>query len=494
MDKRLKVIDVLDRVSSSSGRDMDAETTHTLNQQHAAQEAFLKMRGWRIGKRHTYIDQSGFTMLGKIQDEMLARVRAGKTRGLVVGYGDRLCRNWMEGGEFMGKMLKEDADIWDAQDPMLDYRTDHGRTMWGVKLVVNETASLSAKKRGNDLANDLVFKYGAASHIYYGYKRNGVIVDGVVVSKVLADRHPKVAVRDEATAPVVVRIFKMKDGGNSLDTIADALNGDGISSPSGGHWTKSTIAAVLKNRAYLGEVKMGERVNEEAHEPLVSRALWQRCQSTRTQVRNGRLVAGIAGGVLRCSTCGHTLSVTGQGHGGRASYGCRRKTVEDGRCSRPMYVSKDRADAFVEGIIVELLDSGEGIDVVTNLREVETAHLAAIAATEAREAFADRVEQLDPDDFNRIYAKRKAEEKAAWEHYETVRDNADEGQEDFPKDATAWRALDAEHKSRVVRQVIATVNVLPPLSRSKNALIEDRFEVTSVSGDKMASGRWLRAA
>src|SRR5262249_13461750 len=126
------------------------------------------------------LDQSGFTVLGKIGDEVVERVRQGKTRGLLVGFSNRLTRNWWEGGGFLLAMSSVDADLIDAEDPELDYRTDTGRTQWGIKMVVNEMPSLDAKRKSNELAAELL-RLGIPSRVPYGYRRNMTIVDNQFV-------------------------------------------------------------------------------------------------------------------------------------------------------------------------------------------------------------------------------------------------------------------------------------------------------------------------
>ena len=60
---------------------------------------------------------------------------------------------------------------------------------------------------------------------------------------------------DEDRSAIIREIFQSKADGESLQRIADALNGRGIKSARGGLWNKPGIAFILKNRAYVGEYK-----------------------------------------------------------------------------------------------------------------------------------------------------------------------------------------------------------------------------------------------
>jgi site-specific DNA recombinase len=484
----INAYDALHRVSSMGIRDEDADTTRTLDDQTRATGGEAKRRGGRVAKTFKELDQSGSDVLAKIGDELVARVREGKSRGVIFAYSDRLCRNATQGLAFLEAMRQAGGEVIDATMPNIDYRTDEGRLLFAMKMVINEMPSLQAKTRSKRIADQHV-RDGIPNRVSYGYRRNGEIGVGGVIVKTLPDRDEKVLVPDEQTAPVVQRIFAMRDDNRAWAAMCDALDADGIPSPKGGTWTPGTLSSIIRNDAYLGIVKLGERRNETAHEALVSRALWQRVQATHSVVRNGNLVAGIAGALLRCETCGQPMSVIGSSTS-RPNYGCRRRS-SDGKCPRPVHVTKAIADAYVERLIVELLDSGDGIDFVVSARDIEEARLAWERAAESRSRFADFADTLDADDFRKGYAKRQDIEQTAHELYDELVARAGDAHEHFPADSTAWRLLDEEHQRRVARQLIERVTVSVPFTRSKYANVEDRFEVVLVGGAKMRQGLWL---
>jgi Site-specific recombinases, DNA invertase Pin homologs len=374
---KTKTYDLLIRVSAMGKRDADDESTRTIDDQQRAGHTTAKSKSGRIGKTYEMLDQSGSNVLPLIQGEIIERIESGKSAGLIVAYSDRLCRNAEDGIAFLGAMGRADAELWDATSPDVDYRDDDGRLVWLMKMVVNEIPSRAAKKRGQRLADELAAD-GIPTKVSLGYRRNA---DALGV-KTLPDRPDKSLVVDEATAPVVRRIFAMRLDAYSWVVIADTLNDEGIPSPSGKRWGPSSVAAVIANEVYTGVVKIGTRRCENAHEAIIPAAQWRAVQSTIKQTRTGRLVAGIAGGIVVCQTCGLTLSVVGTGRDGRAMYGCRRRSAH-GKCSQPVYVTKDAADKYVEKLVVELIVSGEGVDLVASAREIETARLQLDAAVRA---------------------------------------------------------------------------------------------------------------
>ncbi len=94
-------------------------------------------------------------------------------------------------------------------------------------------------------------------------------------------------------------------------------------------WTPSQIARMLKNRAYCGDLVSGNRAQsgeaygcENAHEPIVSRALFEAVQARfRHFAADGRGVRGTYGltGLVHCAACGQPL--IGAGSNGRVRRG-----------------------------------------------------------------------------------------------------------------------------------------------------------------------------
>jgi DNA invertase Pin-like site-specific DNA recombinase len=72
---------------------------------------------------------------------------------------------------------------------------------------------------------------------------------------------------DPHTAPIVRRIFNLREEGESLRSIADTLNAAGVPTKRGGDWHASTVKHVLDNPKYRGRLVQtfdGETVETEA--------------------------------------------------------------------------------------------------------------------------------------------------------------------------------------------------------------------------------------
>lgn len=466
----MKTYDVLIRVSKMNGRKTTDESTMTVRDQNEAVDRVIADKRGRRGKTFEALDQSGFTIHeSEVYPSLLERVRSGKSAGFVVAYGDRLSRNWRTVGGFFDDLEAVGAEYVDASAPEVDYRTDEGRMLTGMKAVMGEVPSLSARRRSRRIADETVAR-GVPNRVPYGYRRNAD-VHGV---KTDPARDAKALVPDEATAPIVRRIFEMRADGYAWAKIVSSLNEAGVPAPNGGQWTGSSLSTIVRNIAYTGVVRLGGRRLEGAHEPLVSVTQRKRAQSARPVVRNGNLVAGIAGSVLECSGCGKPLSVIGTDRSRKPTYGCRRQTSA-GACPRPVYVSKEVCDAYVHDAVRAALASRD-LHLVSSARELEQARVALERASAEKSAFVRNASALDEEDFRIGYEERRAREAEAAAVYNELLAHAADADE-MPTDAAAYDALDLTHQRRVARSLIERIVVGPPTARAPRdrAVIERRL-------------------
>ncbi|PTL55785.1 hypothetical protein C7Y72_19345 [Paraconexibacter algicola] len=165
--------------------------------------------------------------------------------------------------------------------------------------------------------------------------------------------------------------FRARAAGRPVSEIADRLA-----------MTTSGVRHLLANRVYLGELRVGEHVNEAAHEPLVTRDEWEAAQvrvarparSPRARDREPALLSGIA----RCAACGHALI---PGMSGRSrTYGCavRHSGV---RCPGPTTITRARLDEHVVAISLGEL-ARLRVEAVRDDRDVDGAR-ARLADAEA---------------------------------------------------------------------------------------------------------------
>ncbi|WP_020472338.1 recombinase family protein [Zavarzinella formosa] len=128
---------------------------------------------------------------------------------------------------------------------------------------------------------------------------------------------------DPVTAGNVKRIFHLYAHENvTLDGLVAKINSEGrVFRPSQPEFPRSSVANILKDRAYIGEVEYRGEWHPGKHEPLVDRATWNRVQT----LLGGHIYQShslvYAGNLIECAHCGHP--VTGER--------VRKKTTSDDR-------------------------------------------------------------------------------------------------------------------------------------------------------------------
>jgi DNA invertase Pin-like site-specific DNA recombinase len=464
----MQTYDYIIRVSKTNGRDESAESTMTIADQRDAATEAIRGAGARIGVEHKALDESGFTAIdSRAYRAAVERIRHGQAHGLVVAYGDRLARNWRKVGRFYDELEQLGADVVIAGMPGVDYRSAAGRQITGMMAVMSEGYYFAAKERGDRIADRTVAR-GVHNRVPFGYRRNAG-ADGV---KADPGRDGKALVPDPKTAPLLRRLFELRADGHTWAQLGRWLEYEDVRPPRGGHWTVSTLRNIIANEVYLGVVTLGKRRVEDAHEPLVSRSLWKTAQSSTSVQRTGRNAAGVAGGLLRCGSCGRPLSVTGT----NPAYTCRRQ-LGGKPCERPVYVSKRRADAFVERAIVEVLEHG-ALEVVASSADLERVRRAFADAQLELENYVVEASSLEPRLFRLGLEAREQKLAAARCAHEDMVSRADVAAE-LPE-ASGWAALDLDGRRRVARALIVEIVVAPPESRRErgpHAGVEKRFTI-----------------
>jgi DNA invertase Pin-like site-specific DNA recombinase len=469
--------DELIRVSSMNGREESAESTKTIDDQRRGNRDAAKDAGGQIGKTFKLLDQSGRTIHETgVYETLVQRVRDGKSDGVVVTYGDRLTRNWRRVGVFYDELEVAGGQVIIAGLPGVDYRTATGRMVTGMMAVVSDMVGATAAERARRLMDEQIV-LGVPAKCPYGYRRNATESG----HKTLADKPAKSLVPDEHTAPVVRRIFDLRDAGQSWASIRRTLNDAGIPSPSGGAWTHGTLTSIIRRETYCGVLIIGKRRNEHSHEALVSRAQWRRVQQTKRIAASnpGKYVGGLGMGLVSCSGCGKPLSVRGlapehrkPGTRGSLTYGCTR-TSRDGTCPRPVYVTKQIVDDYIEDELRDVLQDAR-LDLIGNSRDLQKRRDAWQAAREDRAAFVELVPATDPDFLRGKQARveREARARAAYEDLAAEADAA----EQIP-DPAGYDALDLDGKRQLARLLIDDVVVSPPFSRSRYADVTERLAI-----------------
>jgi len=115
----------------------------------------------------------------------------------------------------------------------------------------------------------------------------------------LYDKEKNIIIPDENKKNIVIYIFEEYSKGIGFRTIALNLNTNNVSSPTGMKWCHASVRRIITNEKYVGDLKTGKYYSDNVishkrkvnygekeqyftsnhHEPIISRELWNRCQS-----------------------------------------------------------------------------------------------------------------------------------------------------------------------------------------------------------------------
>lgn len=325
------------------------------------------------GVSGTRFDRPEFT-------RMVNDMRAGEIECIVVKDLSRLGRNYLETGDYLEKIFPffgiRFIAVTDGYDSLASSASDDGLIV-PLKNLINEAYAKDMSKKIST-AIDIKQRQGKfiGSRAAYGYKKSPEDKNRLII--------------DKEASGIVIRIFECKAAGMGNAAIARMLNEEGIASPmkykyekgltknkryAESLWNDGTIAAMIVNPVYIGDMEQGTR--KEAmylgikkyrpkkpdriyvagtHEPVVSRELFARVQELveerkQNYFKGKEKYSGMErkenklGGILFCGDCGGRMKfyrrVDGRGGNVRVYYDyicpnseaygekfCRRKKIK----------------------------------------------------------------------------------------------------------------------------------------------------------------------
>jgi hypothetical protein len=151
--------------------------------------------------------------------------------------------------------------------------------------------------------------------------------------------------------------------------------------------TQSGVRFLLRNRVYLGELRVGAYANPSAHPPLVTEDEFRAVQRLRaSRPPRGQFPGpALLAGLVRCAGCGHVMS---RAHTTQLVYFCRAgKSL--GACPAPAAITLRLLDDHVSAIALsklrrlEVSAGANGDEVASARRALDRARLERAAYLEA---------------------------------------------------------------------------------------------------------------
>ena len=372
------------RLSKEDGDKPESDSIqnqHSINQKHLE---YLREQGEQIESVTVYSDDgyAGGNFKRPRYQALIRDIESGKINCIIFKDNSRLGRNYPELGRLMEDYFPQKGvrviSVLNNLDSVKDPR-GYCSAIVSFSNIVNDDyirqlsikikCTLTMKReRGEFIGNYAPFGY----------------------QKAPADRHRLVV--DEEQAEIVRKIFDWYEDGMSASSIAKRLNAMQIMTPgdfkirdgcksfithdrnsSKLHaWTTTTIATILKNEVYIGNMVQGKHksvsyrskkmmltdesewtVVEGTHVPIISDeqfAIIHERFARRTRISPGKTHVYPLSGLVSCGACGHRMNrVVSQGY---ARYRCMTRTYAPDKCQCPSI-----KEEYLEELILQTLQS-----------------------------------------------------------------------------------------------------------------------------------------
>jgi DNA invertase Pin-like site-specific DNA recombinase len=270
----------------------------------------------------------------------------------------------------------------------------------------------------------------------------------------------------DKNAERVRRAFRTLATGTPVVTIARKLG-----------MTPTGAKKLLRNRVYLGELRIGQDLNPAAHKPLVTVEEFETVQEIldRGASRPARKVGeapALLAGLARCASCGHLMS---RRAGRKYTYSCNLG-ANTGRCEEWASVSMDTLDRHVEAIAL-----AEFVKLAVTATPGQGVEKARAAFDAAERELAEYVTAISPVDVGAAVfnagaraRKEKVEQARAAMRAELAKRPA------LPVGVTGaevWETLNGHERNTLLRGLLAAVVVKRAGGRGSRVALGDRVRV-----------------
>ena len=396
------------RLSKEDGDKPESDSIqnqHSINQKHLD---YLREQGEQIESVTVYSDDgyAGGDFKRPRYQALIRDIESGKINCIIFKDNSRLGRNYPELGRLMEDYFPQKGvrviSVLNNLDSVKDPR-GYCSAIVSFSNIVNDDyirqlsikikCTLTMKReRGEFIGN----------YAPFGYQKDP------------ADRHRLIV--DEEQAEIVRRIFDWYEDGMSASSIAKRLNAMQVMTPgdfkirdgcksfithdrnsSKLHaWTTTTIATILKNEVYIGNMVQGKHksvsyrskkmmltdesewtVVEGTHAPIISDeqfAIIHERFARRTRISPGKTHVYPLSGLVSCGACGHRMNrVVSQGY---ARYRCMTRTYAPDKCQCPSIKEEYLEELILQtlqSLIVRLVDVKAVIDAARQFKTINGA-------------------------------------------------------------------------------------------------------------------------
>lgn len=440
MGKALIPVEGYVRVSRVAGRDGGSFLSPELQRESIKRVAARE--GLRVVRWHEELDASGGDSKRPKWNEAIERVEQGKAKGIVVWNLARFSRSTADALRAIERVEQAGGRLY-SEEGQLDKLS---RTI-RFAIAEDERDRAAAGFRAAT-TNAIARGVYIAAKIPFGYTR---------------DPETRKLVPDPERAPIVVALFEQRAAGRSWRQLSLwAMETHGV------YLAKTTVSGMLANPAYLGHARQGEVVNVRAHEPIVSRLLWDRAQAAKGKrpIHTGSTSSRVMlRSLVRCATCGHRL-IIGNTRASRDESGDRLTVpcyqCRNVACDDKAGIRAGRLDDWVVALVLEYLGDDKlktGGENVAELAQAERDHEEAAHALTVFKSNKRAITTLGVDAWNELLEEYVVAESVARETVEALR--AQDSMEEWAKVPDLWDEWTDESRHEFLAKVVLEVVVAP---------------------------------
>jgi hypothetical protein len=302
----------------------------------------------------------------------------------VVAKVDRFARTLTGGLTAVAQLRKAGKSFVAVRDGIDGEQTSTptGRMLLGILFLFAEW-QLETLTEGWEATRRSHIGRGVANHAPYGYRKGD-------------DRR---LLPRPGEAEWVPLIFDRRADRWAWGRICDWLTAQGARPrQGGGAWSISTVKQIIANRVYIGELRSGEIVNTDAHDPLVTPSQWDRANGVYGVRKRREAEPYLLTGIIRCASCGarmfgltdHRVSAGGEEVTYRY-YRCRGRHGAWGHCPAPARIDAGDVEDLVSDEFRRLFllggaiptDATTEVDAATAALDAADAELASFVTTAA---------------------------------------------------------------------------------------------------------------
>lgn len=324
------------RVSKVGGR--SGESYQSPEHQRDAISAWAASRGVTIDQWHSDEDVSGDVLTRPGLEVALERVRSGASGGIVVARIDRLSRAGVADALRLVEDIHTLGGSVAAIDLGLDPTTPGGELMLTLMLALARWERRRIKDTWASMRENAVRRGVPTGHPPLGYDRDDdgrLVIDDV-------PRFCVVATRQEVAPASVVREAYRLAGASGPHAAMEYLREN---APQRTWPDLGRVRRFLAERVFLGEVKSGDYIQTDAHEPLVPLSAWLAAQHGPSFAKQPSGDYPLSG-VVRCASCDGPMT------GGRCGPAVQGERPRRYKCSSRTCAAKVsiRADILEDAV------------------------------------------------------------------------------------------------------------------------------------------------